>query len=249
MLNASRVIRIFIQGSTAEVVSNATRLALSNLLSGFPGMTPNMDTRTAQPKPFLAFWPGLAPRSFTSQTVHLPHKSLVVSESIPLLTPSQVPKQPSYEPIEPIPLSEFGPTIRAPLGHLVYARSGDKGPNVNVGLFCSGDDTASKHSKWEWLRSFLTTKKLRHLLGEDNPESGKIERCEFPQIKAVHFIIHGVLGIGVGSTSKLDALGKVINVAICTFDIDGPFTQNVAEFIRARVVDIPSQFYDPYAKI
>jgi hypothetical protein len=104
--------------------------------------------------------------------------------------------------------------VRVPLGYTVYARSGDKGPNVNVGFFCSGGDVALEQSKWDWLRSFLTIDRIRHLLGEDNPVSGKIERCEFPQIMAVHFVIYGVLGSGVGSTSKLDALGKVYKTPI-----------------------------------
>lgn len=173
-------------------------------------MTPNMDLRTAQPKPFLEFWPGLIPRSFTTQTIHFNRRSLAVFEPIPVLAPSQVPKQLSYETSSPVTLSNFGPTVRVPLGHVVYARSGDKGPNVNVGFFCSGRHAALESRKWDWLRSFLTIDRIRHLLGEDNSDSAKIERCEFPQIMAVHFVIHGVLGSGVGSTSKLDALGKVI---------------------------------------
>jgi len=188
-----------------------------------------MDMRTTRPKPFLKFWPGLMPRSLTSQTVHFPDKSISVAEPIPLLKPSQVPIQPSYEPTSPVPLAKFGPTVRIPLGHIVYARSGDKGPNVNVGFFCAGRD---EQAKWDWLRSFLTTAQLRRLLGDNNPKTGRIERCEFPGIMAVHFLIHGVLGTGVASTSVLDSLGK-----------------NVAEFIRARMVDVPSQFYDPRAKI
>lgn len=231
------------------MVSKATRLAMSNLLSGFPGITLNMDFRTAQPKRFLEFWPGLIPRSFTSQTLHFPYKSFAISETIPLLTPSQVPKQPSYESSSPIPLSDFGPTVRAPLGHIVYARSGDKGANVNVGFFCPGEHASQEQIKWDWLRSFLTIDRIRHLLGEDNPESGKVERCEFPEIKAVHFVIHGILRGGVGSTSKLDALGKV-NYQSCSAAsmLIGSFTQNVAEFLRARVVDIPSQCFVPLAK-
>jgi len=231
---ATTQLRVFTQAASAETVSKVTRLALSNVLSGFPGMSLNMDLRPATPKPFLDFWPGLIPRSFSSQAVHFPHsqKTFAVPDSSPVLTLTELPAQPSYEPTKPIPLARFGPTIRAPLGHVVYARSGDKGPNVNVGFFCSGGNDAQEKGKWDWLRSFLTVAEFRSLLGDDNPKEGKIERCEFPGIAAVHFVIHGVLGSGVGSTSKLDSFGK-----------------SVAEFLRARVVNIPSQFYDARAKI
>lgn len=181
-------------------------LFLSNMLSAFPGCTLNMDARSAQPKPILEFWPALVPRSAVQQMVHFADQSFTISEPIPLLHPSAVPKQPSYEPTLPVPLSQFGPTVRAPLGHVVYARSGDKGPNVNVGFFCT---EKTPRTQWDWLRSFLTTSRLRALLGNDMTKVTGIERCEFPQIGAVHFVIHGVLGTGVGTTSELDALGKV----------------------------------------
>lgn len=185
------------------------------------------------PKPILEFWPGLIPRSAVTQVVHLPNnQSLVVSEQIPLLKPSDVPKQPSYEPTFPVPLSTFGPTVRVPLGHIVYARSGDKGPNVNVGFFCSGPNPHEEQEKWDWLRSFLSTPTLRKILGRDAEKAVLIERCEFPQLRVVHFVLHGVLGTGVGTTAVLDALGK-----------------NVAEFLRARQVEIPVKFYNPAAKI
>lgn len=47
------------------------------------------------------------------------------------------------------------------------------------------------------------------LLGGDYKPGTFIDRCEFPKIMAVHFVIHGTLGAGVSSTSNIDALGKV----------------------------------------
>lgn len=35
-----------------------------------------------------------------------------------------------------------------------------------------------------------------------------LERVEFPRIWAVHFVVYGILGRGVSSSSRLDALGK-----------------------------------------
>lgn len=49
---------------------------------------------------------------------------------------------------------------------------------------------------------------LELLANEATPET-YIERCEFPNIRAVHFVIHGILGAGVSSSVKMDSLGKV----------------------------------------
>lgn len=170
---------------------------------------PNLDTRLAQPRLFLELWPGIMPRSLVSQAVHIGGKVIVIEELTSTTPFSGLPQQPSYESTSPIALPEFGPTVRAPLGHVVYARSGDKGPNVNISMFCSARSEPESIAKWDWLRSFLSTATLRHLLGRDAARVQKIERCEFPNIRAVHFVLHGILGTGVGSTSVLDSLGKV----------------------------------------
>ena len=52
-----------------------------------------------------------------------------------------------------------------------------------------------------------------------------IERCEFPHLLAVHFVIYGPLGRGVSSCRLLDALGK-----------------GFADYVRDRVVQVPVGF-------
>ena len=68
----------------------------------------------------------------------------------------------------------------------------------------------------------MTRDRLRELLGSDFDESYLIERVEFPHIRAVHFVVYGLLGRGVSSSSRLDGFGK-----------------GVADFLRDRVVDAP----------
>lgn len=70
---------------------------------------------------------------------------------------------------------------------------------------------------------------MKELMADEWKETYKIERCELPGIFAVHFVIYGILGRGVSSSSRLDALGK-----------------GFAEFIRARWVDIPRRFLERY---
>lgn len=78
-----------------------------------------------------------------------------------------------------------------PLGDIALGRSGDKGANVNIGLYVH---TAVQ---WDWLRSFLTRNKMKELMGKDWQDSFFIERVEMPEIFAVHFVIYGPLGRGV----------------------------------------------------
>jgi len=129
-------------------------------------------------------------------------------------------QQPSYETSSPLPLTYWGATTRAPLGHIVHGRSGDKSSDCNVGFFVRNDD------EWDWLRSILTVAKIRELLdGED--KGGKIDRFEIPGIRAVHFLLRDHLDRGVNSSSSYDCLGK-----------------NVCEYLRCKKVDIPTIFLD-----
>jgi hypothetical protein len=107
-----------------------------------------------------------------------------------------------YETREPVPLESFGPTTRAPLGDLVYARSGDKGANANVGFFVHEPD------EYRWLQSVMTKSTMQKLLRGDWNETYHLERVEMHGILAVHFVIYGILGRGVSSSARLDTFSK-----------------------------------------
>jgi hypothetical protein len=129
-------------------------------------------------------------------------------------------QQPSYAPTNPISLDSFCPTEPAPLGHVVLGRAGDKGSNCNAGFFVRHAD------EWDWLRSLLSTERFVELMGEEF-HGQKIDRMEFPNIWAVHFLVHDHLDRGVTANATYDVLGKFLS-----------------EFIRARVVDIPTKFLE-----
>jgi len=54
----------------------------------------------------------------------------------------------------------------------------------------------------------MTRERMRELIGEDWEEGFFIERVEFEGIKTVPFVIYGILGRGVSSSSRLDGFGK-----------------------------------------
>ncbi|HEU4424578.1 MAG TPA: acyclic terpene utilization AtuA family protein [Pilimelia sp.] len=107
-----------------------------------------------------------------------------------------------------------GPTRRAALGTVVGARSGDKGGDANLGVWARDDATH------RWLRGWLTTARLRELL----PETARltIDRYELPNLRALNFVIHGLLGQGVAASTRFDPQAKALG-----------------ELLRARVVDLP----------
>jgi hypothetical protein len=129
-------------------------------------------------------------------------------------------QQPSYPPTNPVLLDSFGATEPAPLGHVVLARAGDKGSNCNAGFFVRHAD------EWDWLRSLLSTERFIELMAEEF-RGQKIDRMEFPNIWAVHFLVHDHLDRGVTANATYDVLGKFLS-----------------EFIRTRIVDIPTKFLE-----
>ena len=78
----------------------------------------------------------------------------------------------------------------------------------------------------------MSRAKLQELMGEDWREDYFIERMEFPNILAVHFVIYGPLGRGVSSCRLLDALGK-----------------GFCDYVRDKVVDIPESIIGDMAGI
>ena len=115
----------------------------------------------------------------------------------------------------PVPLP-FGETRRLPLGVIAGARSGDKGGNANVGLWVRTED------QWRWLSHALSVDKLRELLPEaaDLP----VTRHLLPNLRAVNFVIEGILGKGVAYQARFD-----------------PQAKGLGEWLRSRHIDIPEE--------
>jgi len=171
------------------------------------------------PKMFMELFPGVI--SYTQ----LPHRVTLDGKETAIqhhgITEPVPAKRPSSETKNPTPLTEFGPTKSVPLGSVAHGRSGDKGDNCNVGLFVRGAE------EYKWLQACLTVDKIIELMGEDIKPGVAVERCEFPQIWAVHFRFLDFLGGGAASSTRIDMLGK-----------------GVAEYLRSKFLDVPVRFLD-----
>lgn len=122
---------------------------------------------------------------------------------------------PADPPALPEPLPA-GPTRRVPLGTVAGARSGDKGGGANIGLWVRTD------AQYRWLAHALTVDKVRELL----PEARELEisRHLLPSIRAVNFVIDGILGKGVAYQARFD-----------------PQAKGLGEWLRSRHIDIPEE--------
>jgi hypothetical protein len=117
------------------------------------------------------------------------------------------------EPELPEPLPD-GPARRAPLGLVAGARSGDKGGNANVGVWARTDDA------WRWLAHTLTADRFSELLPETADLS--VVRHVLPNLRALNFVVEGILGEGVAAQHRFDPQAKALG-----------------EWLRSRHLDIP----------
>jgi hypothetical protein len=133
---------------------------------------------------------------------------------VPPTLPPQPPVVAEVPAAAVAPSPAGGASVRAPLGRVAGARSGDKGGNANLGVWARTD------AGYAWLAGFLTVARLKELLPETAPLP--VERYELPNLRAVNFVIAGLLGEGVAASTRLD-----------------PQAKSLGEWLRARIVDVP----------
>lgn len=179
-----------------------TELALAN----FPGFFGGGGTSRS----YGVMWPTTIPADLVAQEVWVDGRPTLVESTIP---PDGPPPEIPPPPPPDVELPE-GPTVRAPIGRVVGARSGDKGGNANLGVWARTDEA------YAWLERFLTVDRLRELMAET--ASLPIERYELPNIRALNFVIVGLLGEGVAASHRMD-----------------PQAKSLGEYLRAKVVDVP----------
>ncbi|NLG55183.1 MAG: DUF1446 domain-containing protein [Rhodococcus sp.] len=210
---ASALLRCVVRDPDPEVVGRQfSSVPVELALSSYPGFT-----LTAPPgpgQPYGVFTPGYV------DAAAVPHVAVLPDQSrIDIASASRTQELTELPSLETPPVTDYGSTVRAPLGRIVGARSGDKGGNANVGVWVRSDDPRAQR-QWEWLVNTLTVDALRTLL----PEAADltIHRYLFPNLYAVNFVIDGILGRGVASQARFD-----------------PQAKGLGEWLRARYIDVP----------
>jgi len=208
----SCLLHIAVDGDEASAGRPFTSLLVELALANYPGFY-----GTGAPGnggPYGVYWPTLVPQEFVDHTVVHPDGR---REVIPTPPTNNPPGGPGPDQSETSPEdTDFGTTIDGPLGLLAHARSGDKGGNANVGIWVSDAEA------WPWLAGTLTTDHVRQLL----PEAAglRIDRYELGNLRAVNFVIHGLLDGGATEARRFDKQAKALG-----------------EWLRARHVPLPER--------
>lgn len=208
-VEATAALRVTAKGSDPHRVGRAFSSGLVELaLASYPGLF--FTTPPGEATPYGVYWPALAPAAEV-------HEVVVLEDGTRMNVDSARPQTPAddiapFVPELPPPTGEA--TRRVPLGTFIGARSGDKGGNANVGLWARSPEA------YAWLASHLTMERFRQLL----PEAADLEirRYELPNLLALNFVIVGLLGEGVSSTTRFDAQAK-----------------GLGEYLRSRLVQAP----------
>jgi Acyclic terpene utilisation family protein AtuA len=203
-------LRISVKDRDERKVGRAFTTRITELaLASYPGFFGG--GLTVGPQAFGVYWPAAAPASLVSQEVVVNGKRSIVE---PVLPPD--PPVVADVPAPPAAPAPGGPAVRAPLGRVAGARSGDKGGNANLGVWARTD------AAYAWLAGYLSVARLKELL----PETAalRVERYELPRLRALNFVINGLLGEGVAASTRLD-----------------PQAKSLGEWLRARIVDVPQE--------
>jgi Acyclic terpene utilisation family protein AtuA len=163
-------------------------------------------------RPYGVYRPAAVPAELVPQHVVVLGSASTVIDSVAPTPAASFRTEPAPGPGAVMPTDG---TVAAPLGGVVGARSGDKGGNANLGVFARSDDG------WAWLDGFLTVDRLRALL----PETAglAIDRHRLANLRALNFVIHGLLQEGVAASTRQDGQAK-----------------SLGEWLRARIVEVPA---------
>ena len=181
------------------------------VLAGIPGMY-GLGGGPSAAAPFGVYRPATVPRDLVPQYVHVNGTTTQIESTVGSPSPGLREPSPEVGPARP-GLGE--PTVEVALGVFLGTRSGDKGGDANLGVYARSD------AGWDWLDAELTVERLRELL----PETGAltIDRYRYPNLRALNFVIRGLLQEGVAASTRQDAQAKALG-----------------EWLRARVVAVPT---------
>ncbi len=205
---ASALLRCVARDSDANLVGRQfSSVAVELALASYPGFS-----LTAPPghgAPYGVFTAGYVPANEVPHVAVLPdgtREDVLQAQDTKELEPLQQPELPDRRPEEA--------TIRVPLGTIAAARSGDKGGNANVGVWVRTDD------EFAWLAHALTVDAVKTMLPETKDLT--VTRHVLPHLRAVNFVVEGILGQGVASQARFD-----------------PQAKGLGEWLRSRHIDIP----------
>ncbi|MCX4763007.1 DUF1446 domain-containing protein [Streptomyces sp. NBC_01275] len=205
---ASALLRLVVRDPQQALVGRALSGAAVELaLASYPGF--HVLAPPGKGSPYGIFEASYVPQDAVAHVAVLDDgRRVPVPPAADTLVLEEVPEPPLPQPPPP------GPVRCAPLGLVAGARSGDKGGNANVGVWVRTDDA------WRWLVHELTTDRFRQLIPESHGLT--VTRHALPGLRALNFVVEGLLGDGVAAQHRFDPQAKALG-----------------EWLRSRHLDIP----------
>lgn len=216
--SASALLRCVVRDpDPANVGRHFSSAAVELALASYPGFTTTAPPGDGQV--YGVFTPGYVDATLVPHVaVHADGTRTDIAVATQTLALEPVPAPAPPEP------PALGETRRVPLGTIAGARSGDKGGDANVGVWVrAGASEATGEmadAQWQWLANALTVEKVRELLPETAGLS--VTRHLLPNLRAMNFVIEGILGKGVAHQARFD-----------------PQAKGLGEWLRSRHIEIP----------
>ncbi|NDU75518.1 acyclic terpene utilization AtuA family protein [Actinomadura sp. DSM 109109] len=206
---ATALLRCAVLDPDPEKVGRSFSGAVVELaLAGYPGFT--MTSPPGKGGPYGVYTPAYVPNEAIEHVAVTHEGERVRVPAAPEVRDLRADAEPPPAPDGVPP----GATVRVPLGRVAGARSGDKGGDANIGVWARTD------AQWRWLEWFLTVERLRALLPETRERA--VRRYALPNLRAVNFVVEGLLQEGVSASTRFDPQGKALG-----------------EWLRSRLADIP----------
>jgi len=196
-------LRITLKAADESALKPLRAAVVELALATYPGFYAS----PADTQVYGVYWPALVPSDLLSHEV-------TVGDTVAQVPPTLAEPTTAEVAAVAVGAAPTGETRRLPLGRVVGARSGDKGGNANLGVWTRSDE------EFAWLHDYLTVERLQQLMPET--KELEVERFDFAGIRALNFVIHGLLGEGVASSTRMDPQAKALG-----------------EYLRAKHVDVP----------
>lgn len=199
------IVRMAVEAESRDTVERFSRELMPFITAGPPGTTGYAEGRP-RVHPLFRYWPCVVDRNDVT-----PHIEFVDSADCRGLKP-----QSPWPPTESAPARSGPPwsdaTVepwQAPraeeprqLYDIACARSGDKGINANVGIIARTEEA------WPLLQSWLTAERVQRYVPASFNKS--VDRYELPNLRAINFVLHGVLKNGLMTDAQGKGLGQML---------------------------------------
>lgn len=162
-------------------------------------------------------WPALIASRRVRERVHLGGETVDVAPAQAL---GLAPHTAAPAPAPALPPAPSHDLIDIPFGRLFGTRSGDKGGDANVGVWARSD------LGFAFLSALLTLEEFKRLLPD--MAGFEIARFDLPNIRALNFVIRGVLAPGAAANARLDRQAKTLG-----------------DYLGAKIIRAPRELVQP----